>query len=57
MQVIKSSEDEKMIALSLTGFRHAIRVAAHYNITTARDLLVHTLYKYDPSHPPNRIYG
>ena len=45
-QVIKMAEDAKMISLSLNGFKHSIRIAARFNLPTARDLLVTTLYKF-----------
>jgi len=45
-QTIKSSDDPKMISLSLEGFQHSIRIAARFNLPTARDLLVNTLYKF-----------
>ena len=45
-QMIKSSDDPKMISLSLEGFQHSIRIAARFNLPTARDLLVNTLYKF-----------
>ncbi|EWM27144.1 brefeldin a-inhibited guanine nucleotide-exchange protein 1 [Nannochloropsis gaditana] len=45
-QTVKTSDDLRMISLSLEGFRHSIRIAARFNLPTARDLLVNTLYKF-----------
>jgi len=45
-QMIENSDDPKMVGLSLKGFKYAVRVAAHYNIPTARDLLINTIYKF-----------
>jgi brefeldin A-inhibited guanine nucleotide-exchange protein len=45
-QVIETTDESKMIGLALKGFKHTIRIAAHFNVPTARDLLVNTLYKF-----------
>jgi len=45
-QTIKSLDDPKMISLSLAGFQLSIRIAARFNLPTARNMLVNTLYKF-----------
>jgi len=45
-QVVECSHDERNIAVCLNGFVYAIRVAAHSDMTLARDTFVNSLAKF-----------
>lgn len=45
-QVIETTDDPKMIALALMGFKHSIRVAARFQVPIARDTFINSLYKF-----------
>jgi len=45
-QVLECSEDERIIAACLNGFVYAVRVAAHSDMTLARDTFMNSLAKF-----------
>ena len=45
-QVLECSSDERSIAVCLNGFVYAIRIAAHSNMSLARDTFINSLAKF-----------
>jgi Sec7-like guanine-nucleotide exchange factor len=45
-QVLECSNDERSIAVCLNGFVYAVRIAAHSNMSLARDTFVNSLAKF-----------
>ena len=45
-QVLECSNDERSIAVCLNGFVYAIRIAAHSNMSLARDTFINSLAKF-----------